>query len=112
MQIEQRPLPETLPDLGDLPPLLTRIYAARGVQSATELDKGLARLLPVSLLKGMDDAVQLLAQALEQRQRILIVGDFDADGATASCVGVLGLQMLGAAQVDYLVPIVSIMVTG
>lgn len=104
MQIEQRPLPETLPDLGDLPPLLTRIYAARGVQSATELDKGLARLLPVSLLKGMDDAVQLLAQALEQRQRILIVGDFDADGATASCVGVLGLQMLGAAQVDYLVP--------
>ena len=104
MQIEQRPLPEHLPDLGDIPPLLTRIYAARGVQSATELDKGLARLLPVSLLKGMDDAVQLLAQALEQRQRILIVGDFDADGATASCVGVLGLQMLGAAQVDYLVP--------
>lgn len=104
MQIEQRPLPEHLPDLGDIPPLLTRIYAARGVQSATELDKGLARLLPVNLLKGMDDAVQLLAQALEQRQRILIVGDFDADGATASCVGVLGLQMLGAAQVDYLVP--------
>src|SRR5690554_1060724 len=104
MQIEQRPLPETLPDLGDIPPLLTRIYAARGVQSASELDKGLARLLPVNLLKGMDDAVQLLAQALEQRQRILIVGDFDADGATASCVGVLGLQMLGAAHVDYLVP--------
>lgn len=104
MQIEQRPLPECLPDLGDIPPLLTRIYAARGVQSASELDKGLARLLPVNLLKGMDDAVQLLAQALEQRQRILIVGDFDADGATASCVGVLGLQMLGAAHVDYLVP--------
>lgn len=104
MHIEQRPLPETLPDLGDIPPLLTRIYAARGVQSAAELEKGLARLLPVHLLKGMDAAVQILAQALEQRQRILIIGDFDADGATASCVGVLGLKMLGAAHVDYLVP--------
>ena len=104
MRIEQRPLPAILPDLGDIPPLLTRIYAARGVQNATELEKGLARLLPTHLLKGMDKAVELLAQALEQRQRILIVGDFDADGATASCVGLLGLRMLGAAHVDYLVP--------
>jgi len=46
MRIEPRPLPATLPDLGDLPPLLTRLYAARGVQSAAELDKGLARLIP------------------------------------------------------------------
>lgn len=104
MRIEQRPLPAILPDLGDIPPLLTRIYAARGVQNAAELEKGLARLLPTHLLKGMDKAVQLLAHALEQRQRILIVGDFDADGATASCVGMLGLRMLGAAHVDYLVP--------
>ena len=104
MRIEQRPLPAVLPDLGDIPPLLTRIYAARGVQHATELEKGLARLLPTHLLKGMDAAVQLLAQALQQQQRILIVGDFDADGATASCVGMLGLRMLGAAHVDYLVP--------
>lgn len=104
MRIEQRPLPTVLPDLGDLPPLLTRIYAARGVAHAAELEKGLARLLPAHLLKGMDAAVQLLSQALEQRQRILIVGDFDADGATASCVGILGLRMLGAAHVDYLVP--------
>ena len=104
MRIEQRPLPAVLPNLGDIPPLLTRIYAARGVETAAELEKGLARLLPVNLLKGMDAAVELLAQALQQRQRILIVGDFDADGATASCVGVLGLKMLGAAHVDYLVP--------
>lgn len=104
MRIEQRPLPAVLPDLGDIPPLLTRIYAARGVLNADELEKGLARLLPTHLLKGMDQAVQLLAQALEQRQRILIVGDFDADGATASCVAMLGLRMLGAAHVDYLVP--------
>ncbi|WP_439887770.1 single-stranded-DNA-specific exonuclease RecJ [Pseudomonas sp. MBLB4123] len=104
MRIEPRPLPETLPDLGNLPPLLTRLYAARGVQSAAELDKGLARLLPYSQLKGIDAAVELLVEALEQGQRLLIVGDFDADGATASSVGVLGLRLLGAAQVDYLVP--------
>ena len=104
MRIESRPLPPTLPDLGDLPPLLTRLYAARGVQSAAELDKGLARLIPYQQLKGVDAAVELLVDALEKGQRILYVGDFDADGATASSVGVLALRMLGAAWVDYLVP--------
>lgn len=104
MRIEPRPLPAVLPFLGDLPPLLTRLYAARGVQSAAELDKGLARLIPFQQLKGIEAAVNLLVTALTQRQRILIVGDFDADGATASAVGVLGLRMLGAAHVDYLVP--------
>ncbi|MDR7023082.1 single-stranded-DNA-specific exonuclease RecJ [Pseudomonas peli] len=104
MRIESRPLPATLPDLGALPPLLTRLYAARGVQSAAELDKGLARLIPYQQLKGMDTAVDLLVLGLQQGQRMLIVGDFDADGATASTVGVLGLRMLGAAHVDYLVP--------
>ncbi|OWP50477.1 single-stranded-DNA-specific exonuclease RecJ [Pseudomonas nitroreducens] len=104
MRIESRPLPPTLPDLGDLPPLLTRLYAARGVQRAAELDKGLARLIPYQQLKGVDAAVELLVDALEKGQRILYVGDFDADGATASSVGVLALRMLGAAWVDYLVP--------
>lgn len=104
MRIEPRQLPETLPFLGDLPPLLTRLYAARGVQSEAELDKSLARLIPFQQLKGIDAAVDLLVTALEQRQRILIVGDFDADGATASTVGMLGLRLLGAAHVDYLVP--------
>jgi len=104
MRIESRPLPESLPDLGALPPLLTRLYAARGVQSAAELDKGLARLIPYQQLKGMDAAIDLLVLGLQQGQRMLIVGDFDADGATASTVGVLGLRMLGAAHVDYLVP--------
>lgn len=104
MRIESRPLPSTLPDLGDLPPLLTRLYASRGVQSAAELDKGLARLIPYQQLKGVDAAVELLVDALEKGERILYVGDFDADGATASSVGVLALRMLGAAWVDYLVP--------
>lgn len=104
MRIEPRQLPDILPFLGDIPPLLTRLYAARGVQSEAELDKSLARLIPFQQLKGIDAAVELLVTALEQRQRILIVGDFDADGATASTVGVLGLRLLGAAHVDYLVP--------
>lgn len=104
MRIELRPLPESLPDLGDLPPLLARLYAARGVRSAAELDKGLARLIPYQQLAGIEAAVALLVEALERRQRVLIVGDFDADGATASSVGVLGLRMLGVAHVDYLVP--------
>ena len=104
MRIEPRPLPETLPFLGEMPTLLTRLYAARGVQSQAELDKSLARLFPYQQLKGIDAAVDLLVVALEQRQRILIVGDFDADGATASTVGMLGLRLLGAAHVDYLVP--------
>src|SRR5690554_7063709 len=104
MRIESRVLPEQLPDLGDLPPLLTRLYAARGVRSARELDRSLRALLPWNLLKGIDRAVQVLRQALEQRQSILIVGDFDCDGATASAVAVLGLRALGAARVDYLVP--------
>ena len=104
MRIEPRPLPETLPFLGEMPTLLTRLYAARGVQSQAELDKSLARLIPYQQLKGIDAAVDLLVVALEQHQRILIVGDFDADGATASTVGMLGLRLLGAAHVDYLVP--------
>lgn len=104
MRIEPRPLPPELPFLGDLPPLLTRLYAARGVQSPVELDKGLARLIPYQQLKGMDAAVDLLVSAIDAGQRILVVGDFDADGATASTVAVLGLRLLGAAHVDYLVP--------
>ncbi|PHN56855.1 single-stranded-DNA-specific exonuclease RecJ [Pseudomonas viridiflava] len=104
MRIEPRLLPDTLPFLGDLPSLLTRLYAARGVACETELDKSLARLIPYQQLKGIDAAVDLLVTALDERQRMLIVGDFDADGATASTVGVLGLRLLGAEHVDYLVP--------
>ena len=104
MQIETRPLPPALPALGSLPPLLTRLYAARGVLNEAELDRRLQALLPFNGLLGIDRAVAVLEQALRSRQSILIVGDFDADGATASSVAVLALRMLGAAQVDYLVP--------
>src|SRR5574344_2676162 len=104
MRIKQRHLPGTLPDLQGLPPLLTRIYAARGVCHARELDTGLQQLEPYHSLKGIEQAVSLLVDAIEQRQRILIVGDFDADGATATATGLHGLRMLGAEDVHYLVP--------
>lgn len=104
MRIEARPIPSELPDLGDLPPLLTRLYASRGVRSAAELERGLKGLLPVGQLRGVDAAVSVLREALAKGQAILVVGDFDCDGATASCVAVLALRALGAARVDYLVP--------
>ncbi len=104
MRIKQRPLPSQLPELHDLPPLLTRIYAARGVRHPRELDTGLQQLEPYHSLKGIGAATALLLDAIEQQQRILIVGDFDADGATATATAMLGLRMLGATDVHYLVP--------
>ena len=85
-------------------PLLARLYAARGVQSKEELDDGLARLLPPSGMKGIDAAARLLADAMAQNKRLCIVADYDCDGATACAVGVRGLRLLGAQNVDYLVP--------
>jgi len=85
-------------------PLLARLYAARGVTSKEELDDGLARLLPLTLLKGAAEAAVLLADAMAQNKRLCIVADYDCDGATACAVGVRGLRMLGAQHVSYLVP--------
>ena len=85
-------------------PLLARLYAARGVRAKDELDDGLGRLLPPSGLKGIDAAARLLADAMAQNKRLCIVADYDCDGATACAVGVRGLRLLGAQNVDYLVP--------
>ncbi|MBK8664899.1 MAG: single-stranded-DNA-specific exonuclease RecJ [Burkholderiales bacterium] len=85
-------------------PLLARLFAARGVASADELDDGLARLLPPAGLKGIGAAAVLLADAVAARQRICFVADYDCDGATACAVGIRGLRLLGAQQLDYLVP--------
>ena len=85
-------------------PLLARLYAARGVRAKDELDDGLGRLLPPAGLKGIDTAARLLADAMAQNKRLVIVADYDCDGATACAVGVRGLRLLGAQQVDYLVP--------
>lgn len=68
------------------------------------LDHSLDKLLPFHQMKGIDGAVKLLCEALQQRWRILVVGDFDADGATSTTVAVKALRMLGATDVDFLVP--------
>jgi len=85
-------------------PLLARLYAARGVRSADELDPALTRLLAPATLKGADEAAPLLADAIARNARICIVADYDCDGATACAVALRGLRLLGARQVDYLVP--------
>ncbi len=103
--IRRRPeavVPEGYPD--DLHPVLARVYAARNVTSAAQLQHGLALLPPLTQLKGIDAAVALLVDVLAQQQRILIVGDFDADGATSTALAVRALRAMGAAHVDFLVP--------
>ncbi len=85
-------------------PVLQRIYQRRNIQSLDELDYSLARLLPASGLKGMEQATALLETALRQQWRIVIVGDFDADGATSTALAVRALRLLGAQQVDFKVP--------
>ncbi|WP_145585798.1 single-stranded-DNA-specific exonuclease RecJ [Yersinia kristensenii] len=87
-----------------LPPLLRRLYASRGVKSAEELERGVKGLLAWQQLDGIDAGVTLLQQALADRRRIVIVGDFDADGATSTALAVLALRSMGGSNVDYLVP--------
>jgi single-stranded-DNA-specific exonuclease len=84
-------------------PLLARIYAARGIESRDELDYSLKSLLPPARLKGVDDAARLLADAIEAGARMVIVADYDCDGATACAVGIRALRAFGA-DVGYLVP--------
>ena len=88
----------------DLHPVLERVYRCRAVREPADLDLSLSALLPWQALGGIFEAVDLLADALSRRRRILVVGDFDADGATSAAVAVLGLRALGAADVGYMVP--------
>ena len=86
------------------PPVLQRIFAARGVSASDELDPSLSGLISYHHLSGIKQASVLLADALAGGQKILIVADFDADGATSCAVAVRGLKAMGAMRVDYLVP--------
>ena len=90
--------------LQSLPPLLQRIFSARGLQCASELEDAFTGLLQPDTLKGLDQALDRLVVSLEKSQHILIVGDFDADGATSTAVAVKLLRQMGAKQVSYLVP--------
>lgn len=104
MQIKRRDLPHLSPSLSVEHPVLQRVYAARGVRDNEALDTSLQSLLPFDALLGIDKAVKCLEQALEAQSRILIVGDFDADGATSSALAVSALRLMGASQVECLVP--------
>jgi single-stranded-DNA-specific exonuclease len=85
-------------------PLLARLYAARGIHEAHQLDTSLTQLLPPSGLKGITQAAELLADAIASHQKLCIVADYDCDGATACAVALRGLRMLGAQHVSYIVP--------
>lgn len=87
----------------NLPPLLRRLYALRGVQGEQELERSVKGMLPWQQLSGIDTAVSILEQALVDCRSIIVVGDFDADGATSTALTVLALRSMGGS-VDYLVP--------
>jgi single-stranded-DNA-specific exonuclease len=105
-QISVRPVPQRarlMLEQAGVHPLLARLYAARGIVGADELDTNLSGLLPPEQLKGIDTAATLLADAISAKQKILIVADYDCDGATACAVGLRALRAMGGI-VDYLVP--------
>ena len=85
-------------------PLLDRLYRARHIKNTKELDRTLKSMLNPNQLYGIDQAVNLLVEVYQQQQKIVIVGDFDADGATSTALSVLALRQLGFSDVDYLVP--------
>lgn len=102
MQIQKRPLITRPEQFQGVPAFIAEILARRGVQSEQELELKLKHLLPPAL-KGLDTAVELMDQAIDQQRQIVIVGDYDADGATSTALMVLVLQEMGA-KVEYLVP--------
>lgn len=102
MQIQKRPLLTRPEQFQGVPAFIAEILARRGVQSEQELELKLKHLLPPAL-KGLETAVELIDQAIDQQKQIVIVGDYDADGATSTALMVLVLQEMGA-KVEYLVP--------
>ena len=85
-------------------PLLQRIYQARGLSSDSDLSLQLSKLPSPNLMRGLDTAVEHLVDVLQAKQKIVIVGDFDADGATSSALMVLALTAMGYESVEFLVP--------
>ncbi|NOH65486.1 single-stranded-DNA-specific exonuclease RecJ [Vibrio rotiferianus] len=104
IEIQRRPEPDLslLPD--SIPSILKRIYLNRGITDIAQLETSARGLHSYQQLGGIDKAVELLFQAINEQKRIIVVGDFDADGATSSALSVLALRMLGSNNVDYLVP--------
>ncbi|EBC2119991.1 single-stranded-DNA-specific exonuclease RecJ [Salmonella enterica] len=103
-QLRRREADEAAELPADLPPLLRRLYASRGVRSARELERSVKGMLPWQQLSGIDNAVEILYNAFREGTRIIVVGDFDADGATSTALSVLGMRALGCDNISYLVP--------
>ncbi|ECD3193816.1 single-stranded-DNA-specific exonuclease RecJ [Salmonella enterica subsp. enterica serovar Typhimurium] len=103
-QLRRREADETAELPADLPPLLRRLYASRGVRSARELERSVKGMLPWQQLSGIDNAVEILYNVFREGTRIIVVGDFDADGATSTALSVLGMRALGCDNISYLVP--------
>ena len=103
-QLRRRVVDSTavLPDT--LPPLLKRLYASRGVHNEHDLERGVKGMLPWQKLQGISQAVAMLYRAFCENHRIIVVGDFDADGATSTALSVLALRSMGATNIGYLVP--------
>lgn len=100
-----RKLPETLPVLSnDIPLLLQRVYALRGITSMQELDYTTRNLCNYDNLDGTNKAVDILYSAMKNNERIMIVGDFDTDGATSTALTVKALKKMGCQFVDYIIP--------
>ncbi|HBC7343706.1 TPA: single-stranded-DNA-specific exonuclease RecJ [Citrobacter koseri] len=104
IQLRRREADETAELPADLPPLLRRLYASRGVRSAQELERSVKGMLPWQQLSGVEKAVEILYNAFREETRIVVVGDFDADGATSTALSVLGMRSLGCNNISYLVP--------
>ena len=96
-------LPAALQPLAAQSFTLARLYAGRGITAPDELETALSGLLPAEMLHGVTEAVRLLDIAIDEGQRILIVGDFDCDGATSTALMMRALTKMGAV-VDFLVP--------
>jgi len=106
VSIVTREIPQAAADLlsrGGRHPVLARVLASRGIRSESQLESSLSGLIPPQQLTHVERMASMLADAITQRKRLLVVADYDADGATACAVSVCGLRMLGA-QVEYLVP--------
>ncbi|TKU15147.1 single-stranded-DNA-specific exonuclease RecJ [Citrobacter sp. wls829] len=104
IQLRRREADETSDLPADLPPLLRRLYASRGVRSAQELERSVKGMLPWQQLSGVEKAVEILYNAFREGTRIIVVGDFDADGATSTALSILAMRALGCSNIDYLVP--------
>ena len=104
IQLRRREVDDAAVLADSLPPLLRRLYASRGVKSDRDLERSVKGMLPWQQLTGIDEAVTHLYNAMREGLRIIVVGDFDADGATSTALSVLALRSLGCDNVSYLVP--------